>query len=97
MYVAEPQFQGQTKDCLNDPEVQTYVDQVARPALEQRLDSNRSVAEQIDKTELFIMECDSAGGSAKTDCVTNDLMGKDPSARLTFIMEQAEEALDIDV
>ena len=47
VFIAEPQFQGQTKDRLNNPEVQSLVDGALRPSLEQWLNSNRTVAEQI--------------------------------------------------
>ena len=109
VFISDPQFQGQTKDRLNNGEVQSLVDNAVRPALEQWLNNNRSTAETIvariiaaararaasraaseavsrksatsramlpgklsdclstgkGKTELVIVEGDSAGGSAK--------------------------------
>ncbi|MEM6393246.1 MAG: DNA topoisomerase IV subunit B [Planctomycetota bacterium] len=110
VFIAEPQFQGQTKDRLNNPEATALVDNAVRQAFEQWLNSNRSLGESIvarviaaarareasraaaatvsrksatsgkltlpgkladctskahGNSELFIVEGDSAGGSAK--------------------------------
>ena len=45
VFLQEPQFQGQTKDRLNNPEVLSAVDSLVRPALEHWLNHNISVAE----------------------------------------------------
>ncbi|MBX3274476.1 MAG: type IIA DNA topoisomerase subunit B [Sandaracinaceae bacterium] len=47
VYVSDPQFQGQTKDRLNNPEVASPVETAIRNALEHWMLENSSVAEAI--------------------------------------------------
>jgi len=45
--ILHPQFQGQTKERLNNPEVQALVDNVIRPSLENFLHKNKTIAETL--------------------------------------------------
>ena len=47
VFVRDPQFQGQTKDRLNNPEIASALDSIVRPALEHWLNQNISAAEAI--------------------------------------------------
>jgi DNA gyrase subunit B/topoisomerase-4 subunit B len=145
IFLEEPQFQGQTKDRLNNPEMLSAVDAMIRPALEHWLNQNLSVAEAIvgrivlaarareasraaqqevarrtatsnrlnlpgklsdcttpgaHDSEIFVVEGDSAGGSAKqgrdrTRQAILPLRGKvlnTESASLSKVLENKELA-----
>ncbi len=47
VYVEEPQFQGQTKDRLNNPEITAQIETSVRTAFEQWLLNNKTTAESI--------------------------------------------------
>src|SRR5262249_54633552 len=47
VFVREPMFQGQTKEKLNNPEMNAAVENVVRPALESWLNTNMTAADNI--------------------------------------------------
>jgi len=69
VFIAEPQFQGQTKDRLNNPEVASAVDGFVRPALELWLNNNISVAEGIVARIILAARAREASRAAQQDVV----------------------------
>ncbi len=74
VFIAEPQFQGQTKDRLNNPDLQTIVDNVVRPSLEQWLNNNRTVADSI-VTRIIASARARAASRAASDAISRKSAG----------------------
>jgi DNA gyrase subunit B/topoisomerase-4 subunit B len=68
-FIQEPQFQGQTKDRLNNPEVLSAVDGMVRPALEHWLNHNQSVAESIVARIILAARAREASRAAQQEVV----------------------------
>lgn len=69
IFVQDPQFQGQTKDRLNNPEVTSAVDGLVRPALEHWLNHNQSIAEAIVARIILAARAREASRAAQADVV----------------------------
>jgi DNA gyrase/topoisomerase IV subunit B len=64
-YLTSPQFQGQTKERLNNPETQSVVDSAVRTALENHLLANRSVGDAIAARVVLAAKARSASRAAQ--------------------------------
>lgn len=89
VYVLEPQFQGQTKERLNNPEIQPLVEQVSRSAIEQWLNENSTVARAI--VARIIM---AAKARAASRAASQLVRRKSPTRRLTLPGKLADCALE---
>ncbi len=69
VFIREPQFQGQTKDRLNNPEVMSAVDGLVRPALEHWLNNNQSIAESIVARIILSARAREASRAAQAEVV----------------------------
>jgi DNA gyrase subunit B len=69
IFIQEPQFQGQTKDRLNNPELLSAVDGMVRPALEHWLNHNQSIAEAIVARIILAARAREASRAAQQEVV----------------------------
>jgi DNA topoisomerase IV B subunit len=69
IFLQEPQFQGQTKDRLNNPEMLSAVDGMVRPALEHWLNHNQSIAEAIVARIILAARAREASRAAQQEVV----------------------------
>ena len=69
VFMQDPQFQGQTKDRLNNPEVLSVVDGMVRPALEHWMNNNQSIAEAIVGRIILAARAREASRAAQQEVV----------------------------
>ena len=69
VFIQEPQFQGQTKDRLNNPEMLSTIDGMVRPALEHWLNHNQSIAEAIVARIILAARAREASRAAQQEVV----------------------------
>jgi DNA gyrase subunit B len=69
VFIQDPQFQGQTKDRLNNPELMSAVDGMVRPALEHWLNHNQSIAEAIVARIILAARAREASRAAQQEVV----------------------------
>jgi DNA gyrase subunit B/topoisomerase-4 subunit B len=69
VFIQEPQFQGQTKDRLNNPEMLSAIDGMVRPALEHWLNHNQSIAEAIVARIILAARAREASRAAQQEVV----------------------------
>jgi DNA gyrase subunit B len=69
VFVQDPQFQGQTKDRLNNPELVAAIDASTRPALEHWLNHNVSMAEAIMARIILAARAREASRAAQQEIV----------------------------
>ncbi len=67
VFVREPMFQGQTKEKLNNPELEAGVDNFIRPALEAWLNNNTSAADLIIGRIVMAAKAREASRAAATE------------------------------
>lgn len=75
VFIAEPQFQGQTKDRLNNGEVAGDVESSLRPAVEQWMNTNRETADAV-VARIIAASRARAASRAAIDAVSRKTSGK---------------------
>ena len=101
LFIRDPQFQGQTKDRLNNPELSSVIDSVVRPSLEHWLNQNINAAKAIVARIILAARAREASRAAQQQVTRrgmaasrlnlpgklSDCTGREPRDREIFIVE----------